>query len=113
MQSRWRIRKGFCKTARVGERLDQPDFNAIEHAACTEIVISARTEKNKVLLTVKDNGKGIDPAIDIFRPYVSENKPDEGGLGLYLCKNIVESMNGTLTYVSEDGAAFTVSLLRA
>lgn len=105
--------KVFAKPQGLENALTNLIFNAIEHAACTEIVISARTEKNKVLLTVKDNGKGIDPAIDIFRPYVSENKPDEGGLGLYLCKNIVESMNGTLTYVSENGAAFTVSLLRA
>ena len=103
----------FAKPQGLENALTNLIFNAIEHAACTEIVISARTEKNKVLLTVKDNGKGIDPAIDVFRPYVSENKPDEGGLGLYLCKNIVESMNGTLTYVSENGAAFTVSLLRA
>ena len=105
--------KVFAKPQGLENALTNLIFNAIEHAACTEIVISARTDKNKVLLTVKDNGKGIDPAIDIFRPYVSENKPDEGGLGLYLCKNIVESMNGTLTYVSENGAAFTVSLLRA
>ena len=105
--------KVFAKPQGLENALTNLIFNAIEHAACTEIVISARTEKNKVLLTVKDNGKGIDPAIDVFRPYVSENKPDEGGLGLYLCKNIVESMNGTLTYVSENGAAFTVSLLRA
>lgn len=105
--------KVFAKPQGLENALTNLIFNAIEHAACTEIVISARTEKNKVLLTVKDNGKGIDPAIDVFRPYVSEDKPDEGGLGLYLCKNIVESMNGTLTYVSENGAAFTVSLLRA
>lgn len=105
--------KVFAKPQGLENALTNLIFNAIEHAACTEIVISARTEKNKVLLTVKDNGKGIDPAIDVFRPYVSEDKPDEGGLGLYLCKNIVESMNGTLAYVSENGAAFTVSLLRA
>ena len=72
-----------------------------------------RSDKNKILLSIKDNGKGISPDLDVFRPYVSENKPDTGGLGLYICKSIIESMNGELSYYCNGGTAFTVALLKA
>ena len=89
-------------------------LNAVEHAACTEITLEARADRNKVHLFITDNGKGIAQDIDVFKPYVSENKPDTGGLGLYLCKNIVESMNGTLTFSSRQGkTAFIITLLKA
>ena len=89
-------------------------LNAVEHAECTEITLEARADRNKVHLFIIDNGKGIAQDIDVFKPYVSENKPDTGGLGLYLCKNIVESMNGTLTFSSRQGkTAFIITLLKA
>lgn len=89
-------------------------LNAVEHAACTEITLEARADRNKVHFFITDNGKGIAQDIDVFKPYVSENKPDTGGLGLYLCKNIVESMNGTLTFSSRQGkTAFIITLLKA
>lgn len=89
-------------------------MNAVEHAACSAITLSLKTVKNKVVLCVADNGKGIDGDIDVFKPYVSENKPETGGLGLYICKNIVESMNGELTYKSDsNGTEFYITLLKA
>ena len=55
--------------------------------------------------TVHDNGKGISPQQDIFKPYVSESAGEENsGLGLYICKQIIESMNGELTYSSRPGS---------
>lgn len=103
----------FVKPQGLENALTNIILNAIEHAECTEITISIKTDKNKVLLTVKDNGKGIPDGLDVFRPYISENKPDVGGLGLYICKNIIESMNGELTYSCNGGTAFTVALLKA
>lgn len=103
----------FAKPQGLENALTNIILNAIEHAECTEITISIKTDKNKVLLTVKDNGKGIPDGLDVFRPYISENKPDVGGLGLYICKNIIESMNGELTYSCNGGTAFTVALLKA
>ena len=103
----------FAKPQGLENALTNIILNAIEHAECTEITISIKTDKNKVLLTVKDNGKGIPDGPDVFRPYISENKPDVGGLGLYICKNIIESMNGELTYSCNGRTAFTVALLKA
>lgn len=103
----------FAKPQGLENALTNIILNAIEHADCTEITISMRSDKNKILLSIKDNGKGISPDLDVFRPYVSENKPDTSGLGLYICKTIIESMNGELSYYCNGGTAFTVALLKA
>lgn len=89
-------------------------LNAVEHADCTEIELSARTDKNKVVLEISDNGKGMSPDTEVFKPYISEDKPESGGLGLYICKNIIESMNGELSYTRRNGkTVFIIVLLKA
>ncbi len=104
----------FAKRQGLENALTNILLNAVEHAECSTIELNATHERGHVLITVTDDGKGVDPAIDAFRPYVSENKPDTGGLGLYLCKQIVESMNGTLSYESCAGkTVFTIKLLKA
>lgn len=106
--------KAFVKQKGLENVVSNILINAIEHANCSSITLSVKSEKNKVVLCVADNGKGIDESIDVFRPYVSENNTEAGGLGLYICKNIIESMNGELTYeTGKDGTVFSVSLLKA
>lgn len=104
----------FAKPQGLENALTNIILNAIEHAGCTEITLSLRADKNKVLISVKDNGKGVAPDLDVFRPYVSEKDSGVDGLGLYICKNIIASMNGERTYTSDaSGTVFTVALLKA
>ena len=89
-------------------------MNAVEHANCSSITMFMKYEKNKAILCIVDDGKGISSDIDVFKPYYSENKPETGGIGLYICKNIIESMNGSLSYESRPGETmFCISLLKA
>lgn len=89
-------------------------LNAVEHANCHKISLFIKPDRNNAVLCIADDGKGIDENIDIFKPYVSENNTETGGVGLYICKNIIESMNGDLTYRSdENGTVFYISLLKA
>lgn len=105
--------KAFVKKQGLENALSNVILNAIEHANCKTITISARTEKNLVILSVADDGKGISETVDVFGAYVSENS-DKGGLGLFICKNIVESMNGKLSYDTDDGGTvFHFTLLKA
>lgn len=78
-------------------------INAVEHAQCTSITISAYRRRNTGVIAVTDDGKGLGGQ-DVFRPYYSENPSDKNlGLGLYLCKNAMQSMNGDLTYEQQNG----------
>lgn len=106
--------KAFVKPKGIENVVSNIIINAIEHANCSAITLTVKTDKNKVVLCVSDNGKGIDESLDIFKPYVSENDSDTGGVGLYICKNIIESMNGELTYeTGGSGTTFYLSLLKA
>lgn len=106
--------KAFVKPKGIESVVSNLIINAVEHANCSTITLSVKTNKNRIVLCVADNGKGIADDIDIFRPYVSENNSETGGVGLYICKNIIESMNGELSYTTgQDGTTFYLSLLKA
>ncbi len=77
------------------------------------IIVSVKKELNNVLITVADNGIGIQPKdIDrIFEPKFT-TKSSGMGLGLGIIKNIIENYKGTITFETEfgKGTTFTVSL---
>lgn len=105
--------KVYVKKQGLGNAVSNLILNAVEHSGCSEITLSVKPEKKRITLCVADNGKGVDSDLDVFRPYVSENSESDG-VGLYICKTIIESMNGTLSYSSENGATvFYIALLKA
>ena len=86
--------------------------------------IDARsTPDDRVILNVRDTGCGIPPENmeRIFEPFFSTkqhaDKPDRRGLGLGLaiCRDIIEEANGTITVESEVnvGTTFTLTLPKA
>ncbi len=60
-------------------------------------VSSAAADARSVLISVEDGGTGLDPAIAqrIFEPFVT-NKPDGLGMGLSICRSIIEAHGGRL-----------------
>jgi nitrogen fixation/metabolism regulation signal transduction histidine kinase len=77
------------------------------------IFVSIKKVENTVLITVKDNGIGIEiqDFNRIFEPKFT-TKSSGMGLGLGIIKNIIENYNGTITFESEKGKGtiFLVSL---
>lgn len=81
------------------------------------IEINTTYEKETLSVTVKDNGIGIDAdELDkIFEPFYrvdrARSKETGGyGLGLHLCKKIVEAHNGTITVESSPGEGTEVTV---
>lgn len=80
-----------------------------------KISISSKIVNNNIEITFKDNGIGIDLALNkdkIFGLYQRfHDYPDSKGLGLYLVKSQVESMGGTISVESTVGEGTTFKIL--
>ena len=87
-----------------------------------EVRLSARAEADAVVLTVADTGQGI-PAEDVphlFERFYRADKSrsriqGRNGLGLAICKAIVDAHGGSIAVSSQEGAGstFTVRLPQA
>ncbi len=78
-----------------------------------EIRLTTRAVQNGVAVTVADNGPGIpeENMEKIFDPLFT-TKPEAAGLGLSICRNILQKLGGHISSKNEPerGAAFTVEL---
>jgi two-component system C4-dicarboxylate transport sensor histidine kinase DctB len=94
----------------------QNALDAVADAAAPRILIAAAAAGEDVVVTVGDNGRGVDPAIadQLFAPFVSA-KPEGLGLGLAIARDIAREFGGELEIGSSTlaGAAFTLRLKRA
>lgn len=89
--------------------------NALKHTHDGTILIKAEQENDFVKVTVKDTGCGIseDDLPHIWERYYKGKHSETGtGLGLFICKFIVESHGGTISVESETekGTSFTFTL---
>jgi two-component system sensor histidine kinase KdpD len=94
--------------------------NALKHAAgATRIELAARRVGERVEITVSDDGSGIAAADlpHLFDKFYRAGRTDAGragaGLGLSICKGLVEAMGGEVSVVSPTeigrGARFAVT----
>jgi signal transduction histidine kinase len=79
-----------------------------------KLTVTARlAEKDRIIVTVEDSGPGIDPKNmnKVFDAFFS-TKPSGMGMGLSICRSIVETHGGTLTASrgKTHGAAFEINL---
>lgn len=88
-------------------------FEACADSSDEEIWVEAFRKDNTVVITISDNGCGIVPeAIDkIFVPFYT-TKSGGSGIGLSLCRQIINRHGGTISVISEveNGTTFSISL---
>jgi len=102
---------GGAKIRGSAERLSQVWMNLIRNAVQAmnfrgTLTLRTRTDDAGVTVSVIDSGPGISPEIRdrIFDPFFSTKKADSGmGLGLDICRKIVESHKGTIAFDSRPG----------
>lgn len=95
--------------------------NAIKYTPAGEVVVDVNGDEGHVVISIADSGIGI-PAEDIphlfqkfYRVDNSDTREIGGtGLGLYLCRRLIEAMNGRIWVESEykHGSTFFVEVPR-
>jgi signal transduction histidine kinase len=88
--------------------------NAIQAAStdAPEVWVVGTIAEGRALISVEDNGAGVDPSIlsRLFEPLIT-TKSSGTGLGLSLVQRIAERHGGTVEYAPrERGARFVVTL---
>ena len=72
------------------------------------IAIRGERDGDDVTIVVEDDGRGIAPDDHprLFQPYFT-TKPQGTGLGLFVCRQVVEEMGGSLEFASTPGSGAT------
>lgn len=88
-----------------------------QQGSTLNIVVSSQVKNNSVLLSVEDNGIGIEEKyseaiFDVFHQLGHKAKQHGDGIGLTLCRKIASRHGGTIYFKQAplEGAIFTVSL---
>jgi signal transduction histidine kinase len=73
------------------------------------ILMAAVAEENTMVLRVADNGPGIAPPLRerVFQPFFT-TKPEGTGVGLALCRTIVQDHGGSITAEDTPGGGATL-----
>lgn len=106
----------FCDASKITQALFNVLDNAMKFTVEGSVYVELTQEDEELVFAVRDCGPGIDPHIieRIFEKFVA--KSDGGtGLGLYLCKKIIEAHGGRIwaqNNSARHGATVTFTLPR-
>jgi len=89
--------------------LVQNALQACRGQAHAVVRLDVAEKEDRVLVQVVDNGCGIEHMDRIFRPFYT-TKSTGTGLGLFVCKHIIESHGGSISVRSQVGAGTTVTV---
>ena len=107
---------GFWDRTRVEQVVTNLLANALKHAPGSPVEVQVRRRGAEAEIEVRDRGPGIRPELvagvfERFGPFGA--RPGGGlGIGLWIVREIVSALGGTITVATEDGCgcAFTVAL---
>ena len=107
-----------CDSSQLGQVFQNLISNSIKfHKTTPKIHISARETPEEWILVVSDEGIGIDPKhqeqiFDVFKRLHTRNEYPGTGIGLSICKRVVDRHNGKIWVESElgQGSSFYFTL---
>jgi signal transduction histidine kinase len=109
------LRKG--QIIRVLVNLISNAIQAVESLETGKILVTVNEDGEYIVLTIEDNGSGVpeDLTGKLFKPNFT-TKSGGTGLGLYICRSIIEQSQGKISYSRSEslgGACFTFALKKS
>jgi signal transduction histidine kinase len=104
----------FDKMQQVFVNLINNSISALE--GCTgekTILIKIKDENDLLNVVLEDNGCGMEEVVlkNIFKPFFTTKSYENGtGLGLYICKEIIEQHRGKISILSQKGKGTRVEI---
>lgn len=103
----------FADPTRIAQVFDNLISNAVKYAPGSDIVLTLDVEGNQAHVSLTDNGPGISPEYikNLFKRFY--RVPDHAatargtGLGLFICRQIVQAHGGEITVESTPGCGTT------
>ena len=94
---------------RISQVLDNLISNAVKYAPEAPVAIRARSDEENLWIEIEDEGPGIKPEhrVHLFERFYrvpeSSRSARGTGLGLYICRKIIEAHEGEISVESEPG----------
>ncbi|HYW36268.1 MAG TPA: HAMP domain-containing sensor histidine kinase [Balneolaceae bacterium] len=89
---------------------------AMQNCSEKKLTVGSRKTDGGIIIDIADTGDGINEELrdKIFDPYISTKGDSGRGVGLYICKRIIENHDGTINVDSEKnkGTHFQIFLPR-
>ena len=107
------------KLTQVFVNLIQNSLDALKHKPAGSepplVCVTGRRDHGKIIISVRDNGEGVDPEnlSKIFDPFFTTRDVGKGmGMGLSICYRIIQEHHGSISVASERGrfCQFTIEL---
>jgi signal transduction histidine kinase len=82
--------------------------NSVTHGHATEVDVSAkRDEEGRLLIRISDNGQGFSGDLrELGKPFVRHTRGSGSGVGLYIVRQLVKRMNGTIEFSMANPGGF-------
>ncbi|MBN1522682.1 MAG: PAS domain S-box protein [Candidatus Aureabacteria bacterium] len=99
------------------KQMEQVVFNLLENACDAiekkgQVAISLQSDSDYLTIKFTDDGKGMPPDVEAkaMEAFFTTHRPERTGLGLAICKNIIERHNGSIRIKSESGKGTTAEI---
>ncbi|MBX3030133.1 MAG: HAMP domain-containing protein [Chloroflexi bacterium] len=108
------VPRAWLDPARIGSVVRNLVANALRYtpAGGGVTIEVAATDTEQVVVSVRDTGRGIDPALlgTVFERFSRSPDSTGSGLGLAIARALVEAHGGTITAASEPGSGTTMTV---
>ena len=86
--------------------------NAVTHGRATEVDVNVkRTNDGRLIVRVKDNGRGFQGDLNqLGNLFVRHTRGSGSGVGLYIVRQLVKRMTGTISFLEESPGGFLAEM---